>query len=108
MPLTEGEVMARLQRFIHRVSEQVPVSSVHLFGSYAEGKAGDDSDIDVAVISPAFGEDRHRDLALLSRCRLPDALEVEALPFSEQELQELPPGSFLRQILRHGKLISQS
>jgi hypothetical protein len=84
------------------------VRSVYLFGSYAEGRATDESDIDIAVISPDFGQDRHRDLALLSRCRLPDALEIEALPFSDRELQDLPPGSFLRQILRQGRLISGS
>jgi predicted nucleotidyltransferase len=105
MALTQTEVISRLQRFIARVSKHVPVRSVYLFGSYADGRAGDDSDIDVAVISPAFGKDRHRDLTLLSRCRMPDALEIEALPFAEQELQELPPGSLLREIIRHGRLV---
>ena len=105
MALSQAEVVRRLQRFIARVSKQVPVKSVYLFGSYAEGRASDDSDIDVAVISPAFGKNRHQDLALLSRCRIPDALEIEALPFTEQELRELPAGSFLREIIRHGRPI---
>jgi len=96
-----------VQRFIDRVRRHVPVQSVYLFGSYAEGDPTDASDVDVAVVSPSFGENRHRDLALLSRCRMPDALEIEALPFSQREMEELPPGSFLREILRHGRSIPQ-
>lgn len=105
MALDMAEVIARVNRFIDRVKQHVPVATVYLFGSYAEGKADDLSDIDLAVVSPAFGRNRHRDLALLSRCRLPDALEIEAVPFTERELKELPPGSFLREVVRKGRLI---
>lgn len=103
MALSQTEVIARVQRFLERVARHVPVRQVYLFGSYAGGVPDEDSDIDVAVISPAFGVNRHHDLALLSRCRMPDAVEVEALPFSERELHELPAGSFLREIVRHGR-----
>jgi len=108
VPLSQTEVTSRVQRFIERVQQHVPVQSAYLFGSYAAGTPDEASDIDVAVVSPAFGADRHRDLVTLSRCRLPDAVEVEALPFSERELRELPPGSFLREILRHGRAIHES
>jgi uncharacterized protein len=106
--LSETEVMSRVQRFIRRVEQHVPVRGAYLFGSYAAGTPNEASDIDVAVISPSFGANRHHDLALLSRCRLPDAVEIEALPFSERELQELPAGSFLREILRQGKMIHEA
>ncbi len=108
MALSQAEVTARVERFIERVRQHVPVRDVYLFGSYVSGAPDEASDIDVAVVSPAFGADRHRDLTLLSSCRLPDALEIEALPFSERELQELPRGSFLREILRHGRALGQS
>lgn len=107
MALSQAEVTARVQRFIERVRRHVPVQSVFLFGSYAEGEPSDTSDIDVAVVSPSFGADRHRDLALLSRCRMPDSIEIEALPFSQREMEELPPGSFLREVLRHGRPFPQ-
>lgn len=108
MALSQSEVMARVQRFVERVARHVPVRQVYLFGSYAGGVPDEDSDIDVAVISPAFGANRHNDLALLSRCRMPDAVEIEALPFSERELQELPAGSFLREIVRRGRVLAAS
>ncbi len=105
MALSQADVTARVERFIERVRQHVPVKGVYLFGSYAAGTPDEASDIDLAVVSPSFGADRHSDLTLLSRCRVPDALEIEALPFSERELQELPRGSFLREILRHGRAL---
>ena len=35
-------------------ADNLPIVSVYVFGSYAKGNAGKDSDIDVAVISPDF------------------------------------------------------
>jgi len=35
-------------------ADKLPVKDVYVFGSYAKGTAGKDSDIDVAVISPKF------------------------------------------------------
>jgi predicted nucleotidyltransferase len=105
MALSEVEVKERVRRFVARVRERVPVSQVYLYGSYASGQAGENSDIDLAVVSDAFGRDRYRELILLSRLRLPDSIEIEALPFSERELAELPPGSFLREVLRSGRLV---
>lgn len=105
MGLTASEVDERISRFIARVATHVPVSEVYLFGSYARGNADDYSDIDLAVISEEFGRNRHRELTLLSRCRLPDAIEIEAIPFSAEELHTLPPGSLLREILRTGRRV---
>lgn len=107
MALSAAEVASRVNRYVARVRRHVPVEAVYLFGSYAAGHPDDASDIDLAVISSAFGTARHADLSLLSRCRLPDALEIEALPFSDSELRELPPGSFLREIVRTGVAVRE-
>lgn len=105
MAVTQTEVDKQVRRFIERVQEHVTVTHVYMFGSYAKGIADEHSDIDLAVVSPDFGEDRREDLVLLSRSRLPDSLRIEALPFTLQEHEKLPPGSFPREVRRNGRLV---
>ena len=102
MALSRPEVESLVQRYLDRVREQVPVEAAYVYGSYARGGPDEWSDVDVAVVSSAFGRDRHAELVLLSRARLPDAIAVEALPFSLHEHDTLPRGSFLREVLRTG------
>jgi uncharacterized protein len=53
-----------LRRYLNVVGQHLPIKEAFLFGSYARGEATEDSDIDVAIISPAFTgswiEDSHR------------------------------------------------
>jgi predicted nucleotidyltransferase len=84
----------------------VPVTAAYVYGSYAQGRATEESDIDVGVVSPAFGHDHHADLVTLSFARPPDGALIEALPFSEEELRTLPRGSFLREVIRHGRRVA--
>ena len=42
--------------------ERIKISQVILFGSYAKGKQKDYSDIDLAVVSPDFGKDTHKEI----------------------------------------------
>lgn len=108
MALAAAQVDEKVARFITRVNRQVPVAFVYVFGSYAAGRADEYSDIDLAVISDEFGASRHDDLVLLSKCRLPDAIEIEALPFTLREHEALPPGSFLREVRRTGRLVYEA
>jgi predicted nucleotidyltransferase len=73
-----------------------------MYLSWAQGRATEDSDIDVGIVSPAVGHDYHADLVTLSLARPPDGALIEALPFSEEEHRALPRGSFLREVIRHG------
>lgn len=105
MALSRAEVEHKVAQFIERVRQHVPVGFVYVFGGYATDSADDYSDIDVAVVSREFGSNRHEDLVLLSKCRLPDAVEIEALPFSLREHEDMPAGSFLREVQRTGRLV---
>lgn len=106
MALGQAEVEAMVARFLERVREKVPVAAAYLYGSQVSGRPDSDSDIDVAVISPAFGEDVQRDLVLLSEACLPDATLIEAVPFSVDEHDHPPRGSFLREVIRHGRRVA--
>jgi len=102
MPLSRAEVEDLVRRYIIRVRAQILVEAVFVYGSYAHGHPHEYSDIDVAVISPGFPKGLHQALSLLSRARLPDAGLLEPLPFTSEEYHNLPPGSFLREVVKHG------
>jgi predicted nucleotidyltransferase len=106
MPLSTTEVDDMVARYLERVRQHIPVEAAYVYGSYAGDRATDDSDVDVAVISTAFGGYRHDDLVLLSRLRLPDAVLIEARPFTSSEYHELPWGSFLREVLQTGRKVA--
>lgn len=48
------EVLESVNRYLLRVNEKFPIEKAFLFGSYADGTANKDSDIDVAIISSFF------------------------------------------------------
>lgn len=56
-----AEVSAAVQRsireFLAAVREDRRITAAYLYGSEARGQAGPWSDIDVAIISPDFGDD---------------------------------------------------
>jgi predicted nucleotidyltransferase len=105
MALGTPDVEELIRRYVDRVRDRVPVTAAYIYGSYARGRATEESDIDVGIVSPAFGHDYHADLVTLSFARPPDGALIEALPFSEEEHRTLPRGSFLREIIRHGRRV---
>ena len=54
MAMREDQLDGIIQGFIARLEQEIPVQEVILFGSYAQGKPHDHSDIDLAVISDWF------------------------------------------------------
>jgi predicted nucleotidyltransferase len=64
------EITDRISDYVAAVEHDVPVSAVYVFGSHAKGTARPTSDIDIAVISPAFGKDEMAENRLLRRALL--------------------------------------
>lgn len=75
-----GKYLNRVQAAGIRVSEAL------VFGSHAAGCADEHSDIDLAVVSPDFGKNRHEELVNLFRLVDVGTRELEPVPFSPQEL----------------------
>ena len=72
------------------------VKKIILYGSHATGKAGEDSDIDLVVISDDFRDmDLWERLCLLGRARMGIKRPMEILGFAEEEFEEKPFGSFI-------------
>lgn len=84
----------------------IPVKYLILYGSYTRGNPKSYSDIDIAVISPAFeGKGILRRQELLGEALYSLGEPIEALGYSPREYKAPPPFSFLSEILSTGKLI---
>ena len=69
-----------VREFLAAVGKERRITAAYLYGSEVRGQAGPWSDIDVAVISPDFGDDlfaAQLDLMLLA-ARLDDRIEPRA------------------------------
>jgi predicted nucleotidyltransferase len=100
------DVEAIVGRYLDRLRERIPIEAAYLYGSQVRGSATPRSDIDVAVVSPAFGASYHRDLTLLAAARPLEGAMIAALPFTVAEHQAPPRGSFLREIIKTGRRVA--
>ncbi len=84
------DVIAQVRRYRQRLrAARIPITKLLVFGSRAKGTARDDSDIDVAVVSPRFGRDYFREGVRLSRLRWRDQLfMIEPHPFHPDDLND--------------------
>ena len=70
------------------MNANIPVEKVILFGSHVKGTAQIYSDIDLCIVSPAFGNDRFSDRRILSHLTNDETLDIEPHPMSPEELQD--------------------
>jgi len=63
----------------------INVDKAYLFGSYAKGKFWEGSDLDICVISNAFGKDYHRDKMLLNKAALRVNPLIEPVAYSPED-----------------------
>ena len=82
-----SEIINMLERLVKALKEhKIPISEAYLFGSYANGKNAEYSDIDVVVIAPEF--DKPREIGLIHalwRATLLAANRIEPIPCGERE-----------------------
>jgi predicted nucleotidyltransferase len=73
-------------RFARTIKDKgIPVAKLIIFGSYAKGKAKGYSDIDLAIVSPKFGEDPVLELQFLLKLSRSVDDRIEPIPVSLEE-----------------------
>ena len=83
----DDSIVKKVKMFLLKLKESgVSVDSAYLFGSYAKHSGSKFSDIDVAVISSDFSEDRFEEGIKLARIAGQIDNRIEPIPFT--------PGSF--------------
>ncbi|MSQ27703.1 MAG: nucleotidyltransferase domain-containing protein [Dehalococcoidia bacterium] len=103
------EVEAGISDFVEQLRKRIDLDAVILFGSYASGTPGEWSDIDLAVISPDF-----EGLPIWCRQEIIGKLSVHRFPnlspigYPSSEYYDPGPHSFLREIIRTGRVVWQA
>lgn len=106
--MAKKHVEVIVKEFIQAVKKRnIRVEKAILFGSYAKGNAVETSDIDVAVISPDFGQDYLEEAVLLKEISEDIDLDISPRPYSLEEYKKGKRGQFLYdEIISKGKPIN--
>lgn len=94
--------IARL--YAQKVKSLMPVSMVVLYGSHAKGTAGQNSDIDIAVVVDKFDGDYLKISADLFNLVRSVNKRIEPVLLC----REYDKSGFLENVLKHGKIIYKS
>ena len=100
--------MSKIEEFGRQIGQQFNAERVVLFGSYAQGMATADSDVDLLVIGSFEG--RGVDKSVEIRMKLRPSFPVDIIVRTPEKLrQRLEMGDdFMRQILQEGKVLYEA
>jgi len=87
--MVKGEVREKIAQLRQALEKKgIRVAKIILYGSYARGKTRQDSDIDVAIVSPDFGKDRFEEGVKLFRIASKIDPRIEPVPISEESFEK--------------------
>lgn len=96
-----NEAIKKAQEFVNLVRNSgIFVSNASVFGSWAKGKATADSDIDVCIVSPAFGKDYIQEMVDLRKIALKIDSRIEPIPLAPEDLMD-PYGTLASEIRKY-------
>jgi len=105
--LTQKNIIGRqINKIVQRVVSQFSPDKIILFGSYARGNAGPDSDIDLLIVMPVIGS--KRDKAIEIGVSLHDiAIPKDLIVVTPQEFEWRKDvvGTIERPAAREGKVL---
>lgn len=97
---SKSDINKIVNSFINLVSNEFPLNTVYLFGSYANGTAKEYSDVDLAIVSDKFEGSRFFDKQKLNKYILRTSIDLEIHPFKTEDFTEDNP--FVKEILQTG------
>ncbi|KKT75479.1 MAG: polymerase, beta-like protein region protein [Microgenomates group bacterium GW2011_GWA1_Microgenomates_45_10] len=96
------DALAIAKKYISAIKQSgVRVNVAYLYGSYAKGTPRKDSDIDICIVSPAFGKDYLAEMVRLSKIRRKIDERIEPIPLTPQDLKD-PYDSLVQEIRKNG------
>ena len=97
--------MKEIRSLSDRIACEFQLGQIVLFGSYANGSATSDSDVDLLVVMPFHGNSARMAVDILDRIQ--PEIPVELLVRTPQQLRERLAQSdfFLREILDKGQVV---
>ncbi len=100
----------KVERIIKRYIEALKMLGVKperviLYGSYAQGRAREDSDIDLIVVSKDFeGKNLRERLEILGIAAVHIMQPVQAQGYTPEEIDSDDKSSFIKEVLKYGKI----
>jgi uncharacterized protein len=100
-----AQILAQIRKVIDKYVRALENNQIHirraiLFGSYAEGRANEWSDIDIALVSDSFDGDRFEDRGKIRRITLSVSSDLSPLPFRPEDFT--PENPFVKEIMEKG------
>jgi|SRR6266542_1917308 len=98
-----------ISRFVELLGRRIRVEAIVLYGSYANGEPNEDSDIDVAVISPDFeGVPMWRRQEIIAEPTLDRDRRLAPIGYPSSEYHNPGRQSFLGEIMRTGRVVYEA
>ena len=99
--MSDHRAVTIARKFVREVGREFPVERAYLFGSFAKRKADENSDIDVCVVSKAFGKDYFGEEMRLRSLSVRVDPRLSPVAFNPEDLRD-PYSQLADEILRHG------
>lgn len=108
--MAEKPIEVSIKKYLETLrAKNIRIKTAILYGSYANGKADRDSDIDLAIISPDFGNDSFDEAILLRKLTRGIDLDISPRPYSEKQYKTAKKGDFLYdEIIRKGQVVYEN
>lgn len=99
---------AQIEAAVRTLAREASPEQIILFGSYARGDPGEDSDLDFLVIERQV-QDRAQEMVRLRRALRPLRLPVDVLVYSSDDVERWggQPGSALYGALQEGRVVHE-
>ena len=94
-----------IQEVADRIAREFGPNRIILFGSYARGTAGADSDVDLQVILPFEGKGFWKSLEIINRVDAPYSLDLLAYRPDAVAWRYAQGDPLIREALDHGKVL---
>jgi predicted nucleotidyltransferase len=100
--------MKDIRNLSRRIARQFRPRRIVLFGSYAEGQAGPDSDVDLLVVLPHKGDAVEKSVEIRLATRPPFPLDLLVRTPQEVRRRLAMGDTFMRDIVEKGKVLYET
>lgn len=97
--------ISHIQDLANRIVREFKPERIILFGSYASGTAGADSDVDLLVILPFEGKGFWKSLEIMNRINAPYSLDLLAYRPDVVKRRYAQGDPLIREALDHGRVL---
>lgn len=105
--MAKKQIEVSIKKYLETLkARNIRIQKAILYGSLAAGAGDEDSDIDLAIVSPDLGRDRFKEAVMLKKLTFGIDLSISPRPYSVKQYQAARQGDFLfDEIIQKGKTV---